>query len=141
MYFLLQLLKKFFRNIFCHDLSLRGVSKHKYVQNTSTCLEHEKKMSKCITVLLALVIQHLHFKKKIGCKPIFKNLNRFVENTSTCVEHGKNAKMCHCAIGGGHSVILFNISKKNIGKVPARQLSSDISNKRQPQNCSRLSFF
>ena len=26
--------KKFFRNIFCRDLSLRGVSKHKYVENT-----------------------------------------------------------------------------------------------------------
>ena len=98
-------------------------------------------MSKCVTVLLAVVIRHLHFKKKIGCNHIFKNLNRYVENTSTCLEHEKNDKMCHCAIGGGHSVIFFNISKKNIGKVPARQLSSDISNKRQPQNCSRLSFF
>ena len=91
---LLQLEKKLFTNIFCHDLSLRGVSKHKYVENTSTCLEHEKKMSKCVTVLLAVVIRHLHFKKKIGCKHIFKNLNRYVENTSTCLEHGKKMPKC-----------------------------------------------
>ena len=109
---LLQSEKKFFRNIFCRNLSLRDVSKPKNVENTSTCLEHEKKMSKCVTVLLAVVIRHLHFKKKIGCNHIFKNLNRYVENTSTCLEHGQkwqNVSLCYWRRAFGH---LFQHFKK-----------------------------
>ena len=88
----------------------------------------KKKMSKCVTVLSAVVNRHLHSKKKIGCKHIFKNLNRYVKNTSTCLEHGKkcqNVSLCYWRWSFGH---LFQHFKKEHRIAPARQLSSDITN-------------